>query len=244
MSAKRPRVIVLGASGTLGRVVASSLAAAGARVGLTYRTGQAVAAELGERLDGAVVRHLDLTVTADIPRVLADLRDELGGLDALVHCATLGSATDDGTFDTVESATEAGWDRLMSVNVRSAFFAAQYAASVMREGGNLVFLGSIDGVKSVPAPIAYATSKGALRAMATSLAKELGPKNIRVNVVAPGILEAGASRLLPDDLRAQYLRHSGSKRLGRLEEIASLCTFLLLENTYVTGQTIVADGGL
>jgi NAD(P)-dependent dehydrogenase (short-subunit alcohol dehydrogenase family) len=240
----RPRVIVLGASGTLGRVVTRSLAAAGARVGLTFRTGQAVAGELAAELDGAVSRHLDLTLTADIPRVLAELRDELGGLDALIHCATIGSTTADASFDTVESTTEAGWDRLMSVNVRSAFFATQYAASVMPGGGNLVLLGSIDGVKSVPAPIAYATSKGALRAMATSLAKELGPRNLRVNVVAPGVLEAGASRLLPDDLRAQYLRHSGAKRLGRLEEIAALCTWLLLENTYVTGQTIVVDGGL
>lgn len=226
-------------------VVARALAASGARVGLTYNTGQAVAATLAEELDGAVIRHLDLTVTADIPRVLAELRAELGGLDALLHCATLGSTAEDGSFDTVESTTESGWDRLMSVNVRSAFFAAQYAASVMTDGGNLVLLGSIDGVKSVPSPIAYATSKGALRAMATSLSKELGPRNLRVNVVAPGLfLEAGASRLLPDDSRAQYLRHSGAKRLGRLDEIADLCAWLLLENTYVTGQTIVVDGGL
>ena len=118
-----------------------------------------------------------------------------------------------------------------------------------RAPGGLLATGALWAL--VPCGLLYsallvaALSGGPLQgALAMALAKELGPRNIRVNVVAPGVLEAGASRLLPDDLRAQYLRHSGSKRLGRLEEIANLCTFLLLDNTYVTGQTIVADGGL
>ncbi|MFO0758654.1 MAG: SDR family oxidoreductase [Byssovorax sp.] len=240
----RPKMVVIGGSGTLGRVVARTLAAAGARVGLTYFQGETVARELCQSLDGAVSRRLDLTRTDDIAGALDDLSRDLGGIDGVIHCATVGTTTADGSFDKVETTTSGGWDRLMSVNVKSAFFTVQHAVTHLPNGGNIVLVGSIDGVKSVPAPIAYAASKGALRAMVTALAKELGPKNLRFNVVAPGVLEAGASHLLPDDLRAQYLRHSGSKRLGRLQEVADLCAFLLLENTYVTGQTIVVDGGL
>ncbi|MEO7331112.1 MAG: hypothetical protein ABI193_21225, partial [Minicystis sp.] len=76
----RPRVIVLGGSGTLGRVVSRALTAAGARVGLTYHTGQTIADELVRQLDGATARRLDLSLTAEIPGVLAELREALGGL--------------------------------------------------------------------------------------------------------------------------------------------------------------------
>ena len=86
-------------------------------------------------------------------------------------------------------------------------------------------------------------SKAALGGVARALAKELGPHDIRVNVVAPGILESGASALVPEDVRREYVKHSNAKRLGRHEEIAELVAWLALSNTYVTGRTLVADGG-
>src|SRR5438034_343864 len=111
-------------------------------------------------------------------------------------------------------------------------------------GGNIVLVGSIDGVKPAPSPVHYAASKAALTGMAKAMAKELGPHNIRVNIVAPGVLDGGLSRVLPDDLRAQYLKHCGLKRLGRLEEVANVVAWLAVENTLVTAQTIVLDGAL
>ena len=107
-----------------------------------------------------------------------------------------------------------------------------------------MLLGSIDGVKPAPSPVHYAASKAALSGMVKAMAKELGPYNIRVNTVAPGVLDGGLSRVLPDDLRREYLKHCGLKRLGRLEEVASLVAWLAAENTLVTGQTIVVDGAL
>jgi NAD(P)-dependent dehydrogenase (short-subunit alcohol dehydrogenase family) len=250
------RAIVFGASGALGRVVAAALARAGARVGLTYFQGRAVADELCARLDGAVARRLDLTVTADIPRVLDDLASALGGVDAFVHCAALLSTTSAAptmgetpkppaqpVYDRLGGVGEAGFDRLFAVNVRSAFFAAQHLATLM-SSGNLVLVAGVDSVKTVPAPIPYAAAGGAVVAMARALAKDLGPKNLRVNVVAAGVLDAGLSAGLPADLRAQYLKHCGLRRVGRREEIAELVAFLALENTYVTGQAVVVDGGL
>jgi NAD(P)-dependent dehydrogenase (short-subunit alcohol dehydrogenase family) len=133
----------------------------------------------------------------------------------------------------------------MAINVRSAFFAIQTLTQALAErGGNVVLVGSIDGVKSVPSLVAYAASKAALVGMATSLAKELGPKQIRVNVVAPGILEDGVSRALPAELTKEYLKHCALKRTGTIVEVANVISFFALENTYVTGQTIVLDGGL
>lgn len=147
-------------------------------------------------------------------------------------------------FDRLEDVTLAGWERMMAVNVTSAFLVCQSLANRFGdEGGNVVLVGSIDGVKSVPAPVPYATSKGAVAAMAGGLAKALGRDRIRVNLVAAGVLEAGASRTLPDALRAEYVRHSGLQRVGSLEEMASVVGFFALTNTHVTGQTIIVDGG-
>jgi NAD(P)-dependent dehydrogenase (short-subunit alcohol dehydrogenase family) len=133
---------------------------------------------------------------------------------------------------------------MLAINTRASFFAVRRLSTLMTDGGNIVLLGSIDGVKSAPSPVHYAASKGALAAMVKAMAKELGAQNIKVNSVAPGVLEHGLSRVLPDDLRSEYLKHCGLKRLGRVEEVASLVAWLATENTFVTGQTVILDGAL
>jgi NAD(P)-dependent dehydrogenase (short-subunit alcohol dehydrogenase family) len=242
---RRPRCIVLGGSGAVGRQVCRELARRGAAVALTYFRGEAIAAALGGEIEAAAVRRVDLTNGPALGGVLQALADELGGVDALVHAASVGSTCEPARFDRLDDVTLAGWERMMAVNVTSAFLACQSLANRFGdEGGNVVLVGSIDGVKSVPAPVPYATSKGAVAAMAGSLAKALGHDRIRVNLVAAGVLETGASRTLPDALRAEYVRHSGLQRVGSLEEMASVVGFFALTNTYVTGQTIIVDGGL
>jgi len=241
----RPRCIVIGGSGTVGRQVCRELARRGAAVALTYFRGEAAASALGGEIAAAAVRRVDLTAAPALAGALHALADELGGVDALVHAASVGSTCEPARYDRLEEVTLPGWERMMAVNVTSAFLACQSLAKRFGpEGGNVVLLGSIDGVKSVPAPVPYATSKGAIAAMVGSLAKELGRDRIRVNLVAAGVLEAGASRTLPEALRAEYLRHSGLQRLGSIEEMASVVGFFALSNTYVTGQTIIVDGGL
>ena len=133
---------------------------------------------------------------------------------------------------------------MQAINVRSAFVAARHLAGLMK-GGNLVLCGSMDGIKMVPAPVHHAAANGALAGMVQALAKELGPRGLCTNLVAAGILEGGVSRAVPDSLRKEYLKHCGLKRVGRFAEVAAaLVCFLALENTYVTGQTLLLDGGL
>ncbi len=242
MADERKNVIVFGGSGTLGQAVCRVLAADGARVGFTWFRNEAAASTLRRELPGAAAQRVDLRVASDAASAVRALRSELGGLSAFVHCAALTSAARPAKFESIGEAEEALYDDLFAVNVKSAFFACRELASDF--SGNIVLIGSIDGSKPVPAPAAYAASKGALSALARALAKELGPKQVRVNVVAPGVLEAGSSSTLPASLRAEYLKHCGLRRLGRLDEIAGLVAFLALENTYLTGQTLVVDGGL
>lgn len=243
------RCLVFGGSGALGRVVCETLAGEGARVAFTYHTGEAVAQRLAPKLPGGMSVRLDLTSVPDLERTIDVVASELGGIDAFVQCA--------GVAITIECAgpkahhrmpqvDEAGWDRIMAINAKSTFFAVRKLVEVMRRGGggNVVLIGSIDGVKPVPSPVHYAASKGALGGMTQAMSKELGEFGIKVNMVAPGIMEDGISRALPDNLLSEYVKHCGLKRVGRLAEIASVAAWLALHNTYVTGQTVLVDGAL
>ncbi len=191
-------------------------------------------------------KRIDLTDTGSIAPALDEMLAHLGGVDALIHLAAIGSTLQPAAYDDVDEVDAAGWDRLMALNVKSAFFACQHLATRFGDesGGNIVLVGSVDGIKPVPAPVPYAASKAALRGMAQALSKALGPRKLRVNVVAPGVLERGVSHTLPDDIRAEYLKHCSAQRLGRLDEAAGLICWLALHNSYVTGQTVVVDGGL
>jgi NAD(P)-dependent dehydrogenase (short-subunit alcohol dehydrogenase family) len=262
------RCIVVGASGMLGRAVCLELAKRGARVGGTFLLNEDAAGEIGRSVDGFVARRLDLADAASIERVIGEIAAALGGADALVHCAGISSAAKEPKYDRLADVDPARLGHLLTVNVAGpllvarAFAAhgqgappadtpetrlrtlrASRSASVGADSKNLVLVGSIDGAKPVPTATPYATTKGALVAMARALAKELGPR-ILVNVVAPGVLENGITAVVPDDVKREYLKHCSMKRFGTHAEIARSIAWLALENTYVTGQTLIADGGL
>jgi 3-oxoacyl-[acyl-carrier protein] reductase len=244
------RCLVFGGSGAVGRAVCMALADEGARVVFTYHRGEAEAQALRTRLPGSVALTADLASVPAIESAVDEAAQLLGGLDVLVQCAGLAVTTDQvgDSRSHVRSPAidERAWDRMMDVNAKSTFFAVRRAAPLMAGGGggNVVFLGSIDGVKPVPAPVHYAASKGALAGMTTALAKELGASKIRVNMVAPGILEEGLSRDIPKELLDEYVKHCGLKRTGRVVEVARLVAWLALHNTYVTGQVLLVDGAL
>jgi NAD(P)-dependent dehydrogenase (short-subunit alcohol dehydrogenase family) len=131
------------------------------------------------------------------------------------------------------------------VNVRGPFFAVQRAASALRATrGQVLLVGSVDGVKPVPTPVDYGASKAALDGLSRSLSKALGPDGVRVNAVHPGVLTGGLSHALRPGLREDFVKHASLKREGRPEEVAAMIAFMVRENSYVTGQGLVIDGGL
>lgn len=243
------RCLVFGGSGALGRAVCRSLHSARTRLAFTYHHHASLANQLADELHGSEALNVDLLSVPAINEAVDQVCQAWEGLDAFIQCAGVGVTALSGAdqaHHTMQQVDEVAWDRMQDINTKSTFFAVRRVASHMRHnnGGNVVLIGSIDGVKPLPAPVHYAASKGALAGMTAAMAKELGKDGIRVNLVAPGILEDGMSRVLPEDLRQEYLKHCGLKRYGRMNEIAAWTTWLALRNTYITGQTILVDGGL
>lgn len=252
MNNKKPNALVVGGSGGLGAEVCRTLGRKGFDIAFTYHSSRKKAddliAEFNDQNITATAFHMDLNDPAEVKLIIRKAHRRLETLDALVIAS--GLATGRSAVEAVPkylTITVPEFDRLMNINVRGVFFACQEAARIMTGAGSgrIVIVGSIDGVKPVPAPVDYACSKGALWGMTQALSKELGDSNILVNMVAPGILEGGVAKLLSDDLMGEYLKHSSLRRTGKFSEVANVIAFLAGPwNTYVTGQAVVLDGGL
>lgn len=243
------RILVIGGTGHIGTAICRQLSLAGHAVAFTYCQNEQKARALADELETSCCA-LDLGVFDSIVPTLQGIAEKLGGLDALVVSSGLATAHQREGVPVVPKWNEvepAAFGRMLDVNVKGTFFACQWAASVMRlqKAGKIVLVGSIDGVKPVPSPVDYACCKAALVGMVHSLSKDLGPHGILVNLIAPGILDGGIASLLSQDLHAEYVKHCTLKRVGTAEDIASWAEFLVgPRNTYLTGQTIIVDGGL
>lgn len=239
------RCLVTGGSRGLGLAIACALARAGARVAFTYSrddqdAGDAhskIAAEGGEvlRFKGAVsdAKHVQHTV--------AEITRAWGGVDVLVNNA--------GPTQILPIALleEADWDAVMNTNVKGAFlFSRAVLRSMIRaRNGSILNIGTFASERVVEAPVHYAAAKSALRGMTEALAREVGRYGIRVNLLAPGLLDVGLAKILPRHRVDEYLSQCPAGRLGTVEELAASVVFIVSdENTFMTGAKLTFDGGL
>lgn len=243
------RILVIGGSGHVGAAICRRLCSEGHTVAFTYCQNRQKALSLEHELK-AQSYPLELGSFTQVKEVVDMAADQMGGLDGLVVASGLATA-----HQREGGAVVPKWDeicpsefaRMLTVNVMGVFFACQRAASIMasQRSGRIVLVGSIDGVKPVPSPVDYACCKAGLVGIVQSLAKDLGPHGILVNLIAPGILDGGIADLLSQELHEEYLKHCTLRRVGTAEEVAQWAAFLVgAKNTYLTGQTVVVDGGL
>ena len=240
--------LVTGASSGIGRATALKFAGAGARVALVGRNGEAlekVADEIAKSGGEAFAVIADVTREADAERVVAGTVERFGGLDVLVNAAGgLSSGT-------VEDTTFAVWDAMMNVNLRAVFHLMQLAIPHLeKEGGNIVNVSSVTGLRAFPGVLAYCVSKAGVDQLTRCAALELAGKKIRVNAVNPGVVRTQVHRRggMSEEAYTTFLEHSrGTHPLGRVgeaEEIAELILFLASERAaWITGATYSIDGG-
>jgi NAD(P)-dependent dehydrogenase (short-subunit alcohol dehydrogenase family) len=238
--------VVTGAGRGMGRAVAIRLGREGARVVVAEvnpEHGVEVAEEIRAAGGTATPFSADVSRVDDVKRLFTEAVKAYGTVDILVNNAGIGVAKP------ILEYNEADWDRQMGVNVKGVFFCSQAAARLMipRRHGKIVNFASTSAFVSSSKPeVAYDTSKGAVRQMTISMAAELAPHGINVNAVAPGTIETEMTRssLSTQEGLAWQVARIPMGRVGQPEDIAAVVLFLCsAEASYITGHTLVADGG-
>jgi 3-oxoacyl-[acyl-carrier protein] reductase/pteridine reductase len=237
-----PAVLITGAAKRIGRSVAIHLAQSGYRVGIHYGTSRAEAEATAAECGGADLFAADLESVDAIQRLFADVAERWGRLDALVNNAARFTM-----FDPLD-VTEADWDFIHSVNLKSVFFCCQAAARIMRSQaagpdgaqGRIVNFSSMGGTRPWPMHAHYCASKAGVIHMTKALAVAWAP-GISVNSVAPGVIPFGEEN---DPLVAGLIRKTPAGRAGTGVEVAEAVRYFLDASTFVTGQILAIDGGL
>jgi 3-oxoacyl-[acyl-carrier protein] reductase len=236
--------LVTGGSRGIGRSSALALAEAGAQVLIHYASAAKDAEAVVEQIRKAGGRADAVGVDLAAPQGPHDLAKQArrivgDRLDILVANAGVSKAAP------IEDMTIADFDRLFAVNVRAPFFLVQQCLPIMREGGSIVITSSLAAHAAVGALSAYAATKGAIDTLVKHFAQALGPRGIRVNAVAPGIVETDMSNFTKTDAGRDYaLGMQAIKRLAQPDDIGPVVAFLASDAArWITGDTVRVDGG-
>lgn len=248
------RVLLTGASRGIGAEIARALMAQGVRLAVVGRDPDALARVLGDAAQHAVLQA-DLARCADLDALVDRAASALGGLDGFVACAGVVE------YQAVGEISESSLARQMAVNFTAPFLMAQRAADHLANagGGAMLFVASTLGLKPARLTAAYAASKAALISAGRSLALELGPRAIRVNAIAPGVVDTDMVRVVRPTVPGQHDAKPASQtveqqlealrelhplqRLGNPKDVAETALYLLRAG-YVTGTVVIVDGGL
>jgi 3-oxoacyl-[acyl-carrier protein] reductase len=228
--------LVTGASRGIGRAIAAELAAGGATVVIGYRSGKDEAESLATELGGRAVQA-DVSNAEDAARLVA----EAGDIDILVNNAGL---TRDGLLARM---SDDDWRTVIDTNLSSVFYTCRAVCRPMmkKRAGAIVNVSSIVGVHGNWGQTNYAASKAGIIGFTKSLAKELGSRNVRANVVAPGYVKTQLTDVLPEEATAAMLTNTPLGRLGEPEDIAGAVRFLCSDAaSFITGEVLLVDGGL
>jgi len=240
-------IIITGAGRGLGRAYAQRLSVEGARIAVAEidrAAGRAAVEELRKTGTDAVFIETDVASREGTNKMAAAVLEKWGQIDGLVANAALANSVGGAAYDEI-SVEE--WDRIMQVNVRGTWLTCCAVAPHMqkRKKGSIVTISSDTAMWGSPRLLHYVASKGAVEAFTRAMARELGPDGVRINCAAPGLLNNDATSGVPQAKRDWNIQNRAIQREGTVEDIVGLVSFLLSdEASFITGQLIVADGGL
>lgn len=237
--------LVTGATRGIGRAIALRFAAEGADVAFTYRSQHEAAQSLVAEIEALGVKAKgypsDAASFADAHAVVEDVKALFGRIDILVNNAGI---TKDGLMMRMD---EEQWDAVINTNLKSAFNFIHACTPVMarQRGGSIINMTSVVGVSGNAGQCNYAASKAGLIGLSKSMAKEMGPRGIRSNCIAPGFIATDMTSALPENVRQEWEKQIPLRRGGTPEDVAGVAVFLASDlSVYVTGQVINCCGGM
>lgn len=242
---KGKNIIITGASRGIGRGIAVAFAKQGANVAFTYSSSEGPAKELEAELSAfGITAKAFKSNAADFDaaqQLVADVLEIFESIDVLINNAGI---TKDNLLMRI---TEEDFDKVIEVNLKSVFNMTKAVQRTMlkQRHGSLIHMSSVVGVKGNAGQSNYAASKAGIIGFSKSIALELGSRNIRSNVIAPGFIETEMTDKLPEDVVAQWRAGIPLKRGGSTEDVANACLFLAADlSAYITGQVLHVDGGM
>ncbi|MGH3013743.1 MAG: SDR family NAD(P)-dependent oxidoreductase [Gaiellaceae bacterium] len=234
------RALVTGATGGLGRAVALAFEREGARLALLGRDQErleALRAELGEE---TTTLPADVGSWGEVERAVGAVAGALGGLDAVVNAAAI-----DTSWKPVGELPVQEWDLAIAVNLSGTFYVCRAALPHLEQGSSIVNFTSVAGVRAWAEDAAYNASKAGVELLTRTIAVEYGPRGVRANCVAPGVIDAGMTDLVVDaGERRELVAKHPLGRLGLAEEVAEAVVWLASDrSSFTTGATLTVDGG-
>ena len=237
--------LITGATRGIGRAIALRFAAEGADVAFTYRSQHEAAQSLVSELEAMGVRAKAYTSDAasfeDAHKVVEDVKETFGRIDVLVNNAGI---TKDGLMMRMD---EVQWDAVIDTNLKSAFNFIHACTPVMarQRSGSIISMSSVVGVSGNAGQCNYSASKAGLIGLTKSMAKEMGPRGIRANCIAPGFIATDMTGALPENVRQEWEKQIPLRRGGTPEDVAGVAVFLASDLAgYVTGQVVNCCGGM
>jgi len=239
--------LVTGASKGIGAAIAAHLAAEGASVVVNYAKSKEGADRVVAGITGkggkAVAVQADMARESDVQRLFAETKKTFGKLDILVNNAGIYE------FSPIEGVTGANFHKQFDLNVLGLLFASREAAREFgSQGGSIINISSIAGIAPPPNGSVYSATKAAVDAVTKSLAQELGPRNIRVNSINPGMVETEgfhAAGIPASGFEKQLLARTPLGRVGQPDDIAPVAVFFASQDSaWITGETLTVGGGL
>jgi NAD(P)-dependent dehydrogenase (short-subunit alcohol dehydrogenase family) len=238
------RALITGGTRGIGAAIAIDLAKQGCDIAINGRADDAAAAEAKRAIAAAgrncVVVVGDVAKPAEAERTVHEAVNALDGLDILIHSAG-GPA-----FGTIDKCEPELWHSAFDVHVHAAYYLCRAALPVMRKAGEgaIILVSSVAGIRGIPGAIAYATVKGAILQFTRSLARDVADDNVRVNCIAPGIIRTRFHEAMTPEAKAHNLANRiPLHREGTPEDVAQAVR-ALVENEFITGETLVVDGGM
>ena len=233
------KVLITGGSRGIGAACVRRFAQRGDEVVFFYRNSDA-AAEALARECGAKPMRVDVSDPDAVREAVAGAAEELGGIDVLVNNAGVAQ------IKLLSDITDADWQRMLGTNLSGAFYLCREVSRYMigQQYGRIVNVGSMWGKVGASCEVHYSASKAGLRGLTMALAKELGPSNITVNCVEPGVIETEMNASLDEDTKKQLCDETPMCRMGSADDVARAVAFLASDDAaFITGQILGVDGG-